>query len=652
MILSSSIGTAVSASGTNEARLEGLTHYKARRFKEAIPYFDQVLARRGRDVEILIKRGSCYLALVQPEKALADFDRVNQYSARASRAFPVGDPYLLNLLQSTWLPVPAPDVQFAENWGNRGIALLMLGRNDEALQSFLAATSLWSRSQDRRIDGGRQAAAAFQGLGQAYHRLSQDELAVRAYSTAIAIYPADANGFAGRGDALASLRLFDRALADYSEAIALDPSHSRAYCGRGAARYELGRDESALADLDRAIALDPKLAVAYSHRGALHARRGHYERALADYDQLVGLVRDQAGPYKDRGGVLVRMGRFDRALKDLDEAIRLDPKRAKAYQNRGAAYNGLGQYERAVDDLSKALELDPNNAGAYTNRGLALFALGRYDESMDDLSAAIKLAPENAIPYFNRAECSSRLGLRDRALEDYQEAIRLDPRITAAYAASARLRGKKGQRAQAVQDFDMALQLDPKQVGLYYDRGNARREGGDWRGALADYDRAIVLDPQRAETYFARGWSRLTAGVEGADLDARAYLSLKGWLDPLSPYMALLGALGAREARRPADAQRILDEALANLSRRAWPVPVLRYFRGELTETALLHAAVTERQQTEAHAFVGLDRLQAGDRAVATAHVRWAKDHGAPHSIAADVARATLARIEPGSHSP
>ena len=39
----------------------------------------EVLARHGRDLEILIKRGACYLVLDQPEKAIADFDRVNRH---------------------------------------------------------------------------------------------------------------------------------------------------------------------------------------------------------------------------------------------------------------------------------------------------------------------------------------------------------------------------------------------------------------------------------------------------------------------------------------------------------------------------------------------------------------------------------------------
>jgi tetratricopeptide (TPR) repeat protein len=633
------------AAGTDQARIEGLQLYQAKHFQEAVICFDQVLARHPRDYEVLLKRGASYLKLEKPERALADFDRVNQHSLWASRVLGANSIYDPN---STWLPLPIPDTNFAESWGNRGVALLMLERNEEALESFKTAVQLWERPQNRRQIAGR--AAAYQGLGQAYHRLGDDQTALKVYEAAVTINPADANGFSGRGDVLESMRMPDRAVSDYSEAIRLDAEHSRAYCGRGIAYFALGRDELALADFDRSIALDSNLAKAYSFRGAVHARQGRNEQALADYDTLIRLLPSRAGAYKDRGGLLVRMRQFDRAIEDLDEAIRLDPKRASAYQNRGAAFNGLGRYQQAVDDLSKAIEIDPGNAGAYTNRGLALFALGRYDQSVGDLNTAVQLAPRTAIPYFNRAEVRSRLGQRDRALEDYNEAVRLDPRLAPAYAASARLRDENGQRDGAIRDYDMALLLDPKEVRLYYDRGNVRREAGDWRGALDDYDRAVALDPKRSDAYFARGWARFAAGIPGADHDARVYISLQGWRDSVSPYMAILAVLGSRQANHQAEGDRVLSEALANLSPRAWPVPVLRYLQGSVSESSLLQSAVSKRQQTEARAFIGLMKFKAGDLPGAREHLRWSAENGSPGSIAGDVARSALARIDqPGS---
>ncbi len=619
------------ANATNAAQLEGLRLYEAGRFAEAIPYFNQVLQRHPRDTTILNKRGICYLRTEQPEKALADFDRMNLNTLRFMQGF--GDRF------GIFSPI------YPEAFGNRGIALLMLGRDQEALESFLMSTRLWAGQG--RFAPPRSHAGAYEGLGQAYHRLGQAGPAAEAYNQAIAIDPTDPNGRAGRGDVLAAQRLFDQAIADYTEAIRLDPSHSRAFAGRGIAYYTLGRDEDAVADLDRAIAIDPKFAKAYSYRGAAHGRRGQNEQALADYDRVIELMPRNAGAYKDRGGVLVRLGRFDRAIQDLDTAIRLEPKRATAYQNRGAAYASLGQFERALDDLTEAIRLDPENAGAYSNRGLAHYAIGAYDQAIADLSQAIQLEPRAALTHFNRGEVFARLGMQDRALQDYTEAIRLEPRLAPAHAAIGRIQSQRGRGAEALHEFDMAVRLAPQELSVYSDRGHARREGGDWVGALADYDRAIAIDPKRAETYLARGWARLAAGAEWADNDARAYLALRGWQDGLAPYMALLAVLGARGTEREAAARQVLDEALTHLPHRAWPSPILAYFRGELTAAALLQAAVGARQETEAHAFLGLDRFQAGDRAAALPHLRWARDHGAAGSIATDIARAILSRIEP-----
>jgi len=638
---------------TRAARLEGIRLYAAGRFSEAIPYFDQVLARKGRDLEILIKRGACYLRTDQPEKALADFDRVNQHASWFSATFGARGIFSP---ESTWIPQPSAWMSFAESWGNRGIALLMLGRNEEALESFRVATNLWNQPENRPAissAGGRAQlirgrAAAYQGLGQAYYRVGHKDMAVGAYTEAIAIDPSDPNGFAGRADVLSFLGMTEPALADYTEAIRLDPVHARAIAGRGIVYGDLGRDDLALSDLSRAIELDPEFARAYAHRGALHARRGENAAALTDYNTLLQLAPGDAGAYKDRGGLLVRMSRFDEAIKDLDEAIRLDPARATAYQNRGAAYNGLGQYERAIRDLSEAIRLDPQKAGAHTNRGLAHFAIGEYDEALADLSESIQIAPRSAVPCFNRAQVFDRLGFRDRAIEDYERALRLEPRMAAAQEALAKLRVELAQSPRASRESEMAIQVGPGEGNLHYDRANALRQGGDWRGALGEYDQAIAFTPKRAELYVVRGWARLCTGVEGADYDARAFLALRGWREGMSPYMAVLGVLGARAAARPADASRILDESLTNLPRRAWPAPVLRYFKGELTSNALFEAAASEKEKTEARAFLGVERLLSGDTRAAADCLRWARDHARSGSIAGDVARAFLARTEPG----
>ena len=363
IVLGLPVVPSVLAGGTNDARLTGLRLYAAGRFQEAIAYLDQVLASHGRDLEILVKRGACYLQTNQPLKALDDFDRVNQYSGWASRVF---GPNGIISVASTWIATPIPDSYVPESWGHRGTALLMLGRNEEALESFRTSTYLWGAPGNQPWNLGqgdrarllRSKAGAYEGFGQAYLRLGQTEQAFQLYSQAIAIDPTDANGFAGRGDALAALKLLDSADNDYSEAIRLDPTHSRALCGRAMVRSDQGHDELALTDFDRAIELDPKYAKPYSYRGVVYARRGQNEKALDDCDALIRLLPESPGPCRRievRSWVRMEAVRSCRRGPHRSDPARPKTQHARPYQNRGAAYNGLGQYERAIDDLSRAI---------------------------------------------------------------------------------------------------------------------------------------------------------------------------------------------------------------------------------------------------------------------------------------------------------
>jgi tetratricopeptide (TPR) repeat protein len=629
------------ADRTAGARNQGFQLYEAGRYQEAIGALNRVLEKHPRDIEALIKRGNCYLRLDQPARALPDFDRVVRYSPL--------------------LPGAITD---------RGVALLMLGRNDEALESFNRAVRAWKMASfmdpGSIMDGlfpvpntagslsGKKSlqiiqghATAHSGLGQAYHRMGQDEQAVVEYNRAIEIYALDPNAYIGRGDCRVSLGDHDQALADYNEAIRLGPDYSRAYASRGKLLEAMGQDAQAEADYDRAIQLDPSFTYALRLRAALLSRRGQNDRAIADIEASTRLRPDDASGFKDRGGVLVRLGQYQRAIDTLNRAIELDPNRAAAYLNRGAAYNGLGQYERAIDDLNKAIALDPKNPGAHTNIGLAYYMIGQYDRAIEDLSEAVRLAPGNAIVHLNRGNVYARLGFKEQAVGDYETVTRLDPRLIAFYGGAAKLLEDMGRNNLAIRDEKkLALQSDPAELELHVEQGNALRAQGDWKGAIAEFDRVIERDPQRAEAYVARGWARFCAGEAGAQTDARSFLNLKGWRDRLSPYMALLGFLGSRRDGKENDARTFLDEAISSSAQTTWPVPVLRFLRHDISANALLEAAASDTQKTEAHTFLALELLQRGDLKKAREHLTWVREKGASRSIATDLAKATLERLD------
>lgn len=621
------IASAASGASAHDDRAQGFALYEAGRYAEALTRLDPALERRPNDVEALIKRGGCHLRLGRPSKAIADFDRIVQR-----------DP--LN----------------PSGHADRGIALLMLGRHDEAEAAFTRAIRLWTIPLNgaRALGGGgRDAVAeakatAYAGLAQVHHRTGRNEQAIAEYDQAITIYADDPNTHIGRGDVYRVMGDLARALADFNEAVRLGPNLPRAYTSRGRLLEDSGENDHAMADYDQAIAVDPNYVFAYSLRGGLKSKLGRNEEALADFETVGRLAPGNAEAHKDRGGVLVRMGRNEEALVELNKAIEINPKLGKAYQNRGAAYNNLSRYEDAIADLNRAIEIDPSNAGARTNCGLAYFMVGEYERALEDLSEAVRLAPREPVVHFNRGNVYAKLGLREQAMTDYRTTSALNPKLVSSYGGAGRLFEEMSRDAMAARDR-APLRISSSDAETHLLRARAKQAGDDWRGAVADLDQAIAAEPKRADLYIARGWSRLCADLDGAEIDARAYLNLKGWGDPAAGYMAILGTLAHRRAGRDTDAYAyaFLEEALAKLPHQdAWPKPALLFLNGDLAGEALIERAGNHVQRAEARAFLALDLLRQNKTKEAREHLEWVRDHATDRSIAADLARATLSRVD------
>jgi hypothetical protein len=73
---------------------------------------------------------------------------------------------------------------------------------------------------------------------------------------------------------------------------------------------------------------------------------------------------------------------------------------------------------------------------------------------------------------------------------------------------------------------------------------------------------------------------------------------------------------------------------------------VFRYLKHTMTSADLVLATDTPDHLSEAHVVIGLEMLLGGQRIAAMDSLRRAADGGSERSIARDLARATLQRIE------
>ncbi|HEY3797080.1 MAG TPA: tetratricopeptide repeat protein [Caulobacteraceae bacterium] len=255
---------------------------------------------------------------------------------------------------------------------NKAIALLLLGRPDDAFVAADRAVSL----EAANLDAHRSRAAALLAMGRPAEALS-------GLDAAAALRPDNAILQFDRGNALAALRRDGEALAAFEAAVALAPGYFEAQVNRTAALHRLGRSEDALAAIDQALAMAPASPEAHITRSALLLALNRAEEALSASDQALALRPGIPEAHFNRGNALLALDRAAEALTELDAALAPRPDMANVLNSRGAALQALRRYAEAVATYERAIELAPDHAEARFNRAVALLAQGDFAGGFD-----------------------------------------------------------------------------------------------------------------------------------------------------------------------------------------------------------------------------------------------------------------------------
>jgi lipoprotein NlpI len=235
--------------------------------------------------------------------------------------------------------------------------------------------------------------------------------------------------------------------------------------------------------------------------------------------------------------------------------------------------------------------------------------------------------------YFKQATEKQAKGDLDGAIEDYTAIIALKSQAKTvyadAYALRATLRYTKRDKEGAMADFGEAIKLSPQSPKIYYQRAVVRMKEKDLDWALADLNHALELDPKFGDALVERAWLALYdhRGIP-AYLHAGTFLGEKGTAEPASPYMPLVIWLGQMENNETVAAAVVIGHWLKQFPPSGWPTQIMRYLKGEVDQQELIAKAADNRQKTEAHTYIGMKLMLAGDKSAAIEHLRWVLDNG------------------------
>ena len=214
----------------------------------------------------------------------------------------------------------------------------------------LVITPCMEKLKNKNIDNKTQSEVLYL-LGQAYHRTSRIEHAIKNYDEALKLQPKSVDVIVSRAWAAEFVGDIGGATRFVEEALRINPKSARAWDFAGFLKEREGDFQGALDNYTRAVEFDPIFALARLHRGKLLGIAGKTSEAVFNFTSILnipkgklnrgGLVTDEgkgssfhAAAYRNRGDQYVKLRQFDLAEKDYDAAVAIEPG-AEYFEVRG-----------------------------------------------------------------------------------------------------------------------------------------------------------------------------------------------------------------------------------------------------------------------------------------------------------------------------
>ena len=205
-----------------------------------------------------------------------------------------------------------------------------------------------------------------------------------------------------------ALRAFNRdsqqelAMKHFTTIIKHNPAHAGANAGLSLVstmRYlGTGRDETWLRRADiaakQALATDDQLALAHVAQGWALEHRGKREQALQEI--TIGLNLDPNNPLGMYGKarLLMHGQKFDLAREVLEKAIAMYPDDTPFISMLGRMHYNLGNYTQAEKLFRQTIQMAPQVTAAYAQLSATLERLDRGDEALQVLQQGLQVQPD------------------------------------------------------------------------------------------------------------------------------------------------------------------------------------------------------------------------------------------------------------------
>ncbi|MGZ4864516.1 MAG: tetratricopeptide repeat protein [Halobacteriota archaeon] len=247
--------------------------------------------------------------------------------------------------------------------------------------------------------------------GSALLDLGQNKAALQSYTAASKIaHNENADYLYGKGMCLAKLGRTDESLESLDQALVIEPRHHDALRLKGTELAALGSDEEAIPIFDAELKIEPSSSEMWYLRGEALAHLSREREAIESYDKALDCDEHLVDAWYGKAMCMFKLEQLQEAADGFAHVLKLDPKRADARQYKtsldkklkiaaqieeGENLAAQGEHAEAIKVYNKAGRSDPKNAEVWYQKGISWLELKKTTKAEQSLSKALELNAEH-----------------------------------------------------------------------------------------------------------------------------------------------------------------------------------------------------------------------------------------------------------------
>ena len=373
----------------------------------------------------------------------------------------------------------------------KAVALHLLGRDDEALQSYL-----------RVLPGNGNNAELLNNLVGLSIKRGDDTKAKEYCEKLLKVRPGARTAFEGQVASAIARGDFKAAAQHGAQLTRIAPESFEAWFNVGIADQKTNRIEQAGQAYSEAIKIRPESEAAYTNLGATLQERSDLAGARKAYERALEIAPGHVTALWNLAIVHERLGNIQQAEECIEKVVENEPEREDAWFRLGFFRLLRGDHKGSIEPLRNCVSNRPDWLEALIDLGIAQWKSGDLEAAKASLVQAVAKHPKSADALRTLAALSVDMG-------DYILALDIESKLEELGEGAPELSFNIGvllEKSNLMEDAAKSYRRATKEKAGFAEAllnlGHALKALGQEKEAKSCWQEAVEAKPELAEKYF------------------------------------------------------------------------------------------------------------------------------------------------------